>query len=583
MSKPNDRVRHSFLKGSLVLGVSMLIVKLIGMFYKIILTNMLGVVGNGILSVTYELYNPLFMLATAGFPIAISRMVSESVATKRYNDVKKIHRVSVPFLFITGILGFLIMLASSFAYCNIAQTPSALPAVICLSPTILFACLMSIYRGYYEGQRNMMPTAISEIIEAVSKLVIGLVISYLTLQYGLNQYRTTGKFLGVVYKNEDLAQAAIVPYAVAAAFIGISLGAFFGFVFLLLRHKIKGEGITKQEYAQSPPARDGKSTFNRLVRTAIPIGTGALIMSFAGLIDTILVNNRLKNIMDTNPSALLKQYGNLIPADVVFNNTTHTFLFGCFSLSLTIMMLITALTQVFGQSALPSVTNAYARGNRKDLKYNIETVIKTTCIFTLPAGLGLTVLAQPILSLLYTSRPNEITIAANVLQIMGISGIFIATSTPLCSMLQAVGCVDLPLKLFAVGMVIKVALNYLLVGIPAINIQGATVGSLVCYAMVCFVALYYLCKQTKIIPNFNLVLIKPLIASAFCAITAYFSYQLFDMKFSNKIAVILAIVAAIIIYAIMLLILRVITKNDLLSIPKGEKIAKTLEKFHLIG
>ena len=169
-----------------------------------------------------------------------------------------------------------------------------------------------------------------------------------------------------------------------------------------------------------------------------------------------------------------------------------------------------------------------------------------------------------------------------MLTVMGISVIFIATSTPLCSMLQAVGRMDVPLKLFAVGMIMKIVVNYILVGIPEINIQGANVGSMVCYGFVTVVAMFILCRRTKVVPDFVSILIKPLIAALICGAAAYFSEMLFDLVTVQKIATILAVLVAIIVYIISLLLLRAIKREDILQMPKGNKIVKVLEKRHLI-
>ena len=248
------------------------------------------------------------------------------------------------------------------------------------------------------------------------------------------------------------------------------------------------------------------------------------------------------------------------------------------------MMLITAVTQVFGTSALPSITAAWTARNKKRIRRSIETVLRTTTLVTFPAGFGMSVLAWPITNLVYGNGNNsaEVQIASTVLQIMGISVIFIATSTPVCSMLQAVGRVDLPLKLLTIGMVIKIILNYTLVGIPSVNIQGAAVGSLVGYLFVLVMGIYFLCKETKVIPNFVTVFIKPLLATLLCAVTAILSYNLIVLAIPTKIVTILAILLAVVIYVIALFLLRAITKDDMNMLPKGKKIVKTLEKHHLI-
>lgn len=579
------RKSQSFLKGAMVLGGSMVLVKIMGMVYKILLSNMYGGVGTGLFNSAYALYNPLFMLSTAGFPIAISRMVSESITKKRFRDVKQIHRLSVPIFVIFGCLCFLAMVLGSFIYVKVINADNAIFALLCLSPTIFFGCLMSIYRGYFEGMRNMVPTAISEIIEAICKLFLGFTASFITMQMCLNQYNSTGYVLGIKCDSITEAESAAIPVSIGAAITGISLGSLFGFLFLFIRYKRGGDGITREELKSSPPPRKNASIIRTMVKTAIPIGLGSIVMSLADMIDSTLVQRRINSIMDTNPEALLNVYGSLIPDEVYYSGETHTYLYGCYGIALTLMMLVTAVTQVFGTTALPSVTAAWTSGNKLQMKKSMETVMRVTTLVTIPSGIGMSVLAEPLLSLIYSgsSVANEVEISSKVLAIMGISVIFIATSTPLCSMLQAVGRMDIPLKLYTVGMIMKIIVNYILVGIPEINIQGANVGSLVCYGFVTIMAMFFLCRETKIIPNFVSILIKPLLAAIICGVGAYISEILFDMIFSQKIATCLAVISAVVIYIVFLFVFKAIKREDVLQMPKGNKIIKVLEKHKLIG
>ena len=582
--KKREGKGQSFLKGAMVLGGSMVVVRLMGMVYKILLSGMYGGVGTGLFNAAYALYNPLFMLSTAGFPIAISRMVSESMTKKRYRDVKQIHRLSVPIFVIAGLVCFIAMVIGSFIYVKIINADNTIFALLCLSPTIFFGCLMSIYRGYFEGMRNMTPTAISEIIEASCKLFIGFAASFITMKLCMGQYYSSGYVLGIKCSGEAEANAAAVPLAIGAAITGISLGSLFGFLFLFIRYKHKGDGIDSEDLNNSPPPRSNGTIMRTMVRTAIPIGLGSIIMSIGDMIDSTLVQTRIFNIMETDPDALLNVYGSLIPDEVFYGGDTHIYLYGCYGIALTLMMLVTAVTQVFGTTALPSVTAAYTSGNKEKLKQSMETVLRVTVLVTIPSGIGLSVLAEPLLSLIYSSPSvaNEVEIGSKVLTVMGISVIFIATSTPLCSMLQAVGRMDVPLKLFTAGMIMKIIVNYILVGIPEINIQGANVGSMVCYGFVTVVAMFVLCRRTGVIPDFMSILVKPLLASLLCGAAAYFSEILFDIVLMQSIATILSVIVAIIVYIISLLLLRAIKREDILQMPKGNKIVKVIEKRHLI-
>lgn len=583
--KTQERPNQTFLQGALILTASMVIVKIIGALFKIPLANILGAEGNGYFNAAYDLYNPLYALSTAGFPIAISRLVSENVAKHRFRDVRKIYKVARPIFLITGTVSFLAMALGTFVYVRIVKAPQVKYATLALAPTVLFACLMSIYRGYYEGLRNMIPTAISEIIESFFKMILGLGLAYGVIAYGLQEYANHGTVFGQAYDSAAAARSATLPFAAAGAILGITLASMAGFFYLFIRHKLRGDGITDEELRTSPKARTNKETFRKLIMTAFPIGLGAVVMNISSLIDSTIVLRRLSDIMSSSPAKLLDCYAGLIQPDVIARGNTHLFLYGCYGYAATIMMLIPTLTQVFAISALPSVTTAWAEGSKKQIKYSIESVIKITTLVTIPAGLGLTVLSHPIMSLLYGNKrtAGEVYIASSVLVILGLAAIFSSTSTPLCSILQAVGRVDLPVKLLTIGVAIKIILNYVLVGIPEINIQGAGIGSLVCYGFVSAMAVYFICKETGIVPDLISVFIRPLICGICCAVAAYAAYGLVSSVISAKISTILAILIAGVIYLIALFAFRAITKDDVIMLPKGEKISKILEKYHLLG
>lgn len=593
----NDTVKKSssqtFLRGAMVLSISMIVVKLCGMVYKIMLTRIYSMfgdqyagIGTGLFTNAYEIYIPLFTLATAGFPIAVSRLISESIAQGRYKDVRRIHQVSKPFFIIMGTVCFALMIGLSFVYVDIIKSPYSIYAMLMLAPSIFFGCMVSIYRGYFEGQRNMAPTAISEIVEAAVKMVFGLSLAYIVMKVGISQYTESGTIFSLSFSSESEALNTLIAFSVASAIFAISLGGFFSFVALRIIYKRNRNSIPEEYYENSIDARSRRETFMMLLKTAVPIGLAALVMSISSTIDTMVIQNVLYSMAQNNREALLMQYdGNLdshIPLNATEKNpiTIHTYLLGAYSCALTIMQLVTAVTQVFGTSAMPSVTNAYTKGDKHELKKSIETVLKLTVLFTLPAGVGMFVLSYPIISLLYDGYIA--VVGAKVLKIMGLSVIFIATSTPICSMLQGVGKIDMPLKLYSIAMVMKVALNYAFVSIVSINIMGAAVGSLVAYLFVCVVGMYYLIKQAGVAPDFFNAVIKPLIASLICGAAAYLSYELLSKALSNSFSTILSIVIAAVFYLVSLLLLHTFTENEVKMLPKGKNVVTILAKLHLL-
>ena len=578
------RKKQSFLHGAIILTIAMFIVKLMGALYKIPLSRILGPVGNSYFNIAYNIYAPLEAVSTAGLPIAISKLVSENMEKKRFRNVRRIHSVSIPMFLITGLMGMMAMFLIAPIYSNFDESSQAKFAVWAMAPTVLFVCLMSIYRGYYQGLRNMIPTALSEIIESTIRLSLGLVMSYLVVSYGLKEYSLNGTVFGVPYQSVESARNATLPLAAAGAIFGVTIGAFCSFLFLLIRYKIKGDGITKEELLYDSNQDSTKYIFKKLIYTAFPIALGAIIMNLASLIDSTVVLRRLYGIMDKNPDELIVYYGGLISNTVILEGTVHNFLQGCFGYASNMMMIIPAITQVFGISALPSVSEAWISQDYVKIKQNIESVLRITMLVTIPAGLGLVALSYPIIDLVYGGKNTQsaVFIASNVLTILGISAIFISSSTPICSMLQAIGRVDLPVKLLSFGVIIKVVVNYLLVGIPQINIQGAGVGTLMCYMFVTISALYFLCKETRVVPDFNSVFIKPLLAGICSSISAYVSHGLLCHVLLSKISTLCAVGVAIVVYVMALFVFKAFTADDIKLIPGMEKILKRLEKRHRI-
>lgn len=595
----NDNLKKStsqtFLKGAMIMTMSMVIVKLLGMFYKVFLTRLyanfgdeLAGIGTGLLNNAYEVYNPLFALATAGFPIAVSRLISESIAQRRYRDVAVIHKTSKPFFIGMGSVCFGLMIAISFVYVQIIKSPYSIYSMMTLAPSIFIGCLVAIYRGYYEGQRNMFPTAVSEVIEAIGKVFIGLSLAFVVMHMGMNEFAASGTIFGQHFATEYDAMYTLLAYSVASAIAGISIGSLLAFVFLRVYYAKRKFAVPEEYLENSIDARTRRETFQLLLKTAIPIGLSAIVMNLSGSIDTLVVQNVLYHTATVNRAGLLAQFDagqieSMIPAHPSPTNpiTVHTYLMGAFSYALTIMQLVTTVTQAFGTSAMPNVTAAYTKGDKQDLKKSIETVLKLTMLFTLPAGLGLFAIPYPIISLLY--KGYSAVIGASVLRVMGLSVIVVATSTPICSMLQGVGRVSTPLILCSIAMVIKITTNYLFVSNVQLNITGAAVGSLVAFTFVCISGMYILIKRAKVMPNMVNTILKPLIAAALCAVTAYFSYRLFSRFAGNAISTILAIAAAAVVYLIVLLLLRTFTEAEINMLPKGKNLVTILAKLHLLG
>lgn len=566
------------MEGALILTVGTILVKIIGACFKIPLGNIITETGNGYFNTAYSIYLPIYVLATAGFPSAIARLVSENITLGRYNNVRKVKQTVSKVLLAAGIIGFFAMILVGVIYVNLIDKREAIYSIVTLAPSVFFCCIMSIYRGYYEGLRNMTPTAVSQIIEALGKLFLGLGLSIVVVKYSEYSFNKNGTFLGHTYNSIEEARYASYPFASAAAILGIALGSMIAMFYLMYRFKTVGDGITEREFRKSPKADDSKVILKNIYRIGIPIALGVLVMNVTQLIDTFTITTRLKSI---DESFLRTSYEGLI-TDEVAAGDVPMFLYGAYGFALNLFNLIPTITQALGVSALPALASAWTAKDKETVKSSISAVMKITIFIAAPCGFGFVFMARPILELLYPGRPGAV-IAAPLLATLGIAVLFNSFLSPVNSMLQAVGKQDVPVKLMLIGASIKLVMNYTFVGIPSININGAPWGTLACYSFIVICSLVILIKHAKIKIDYISVMLKPVIAGFVCGVTAYGVYLLTRSLIGSSLSAIVGIAFGGIAYFVVLFLVKGVTRDDILMIPKGEKIAKTLEKFKLIG
>ncbi len=301
------KTKQSFLHGAVILTVATVIVKLVGALFKIPLGNIIGNAGMGYFNTSYNLFNVVYSLAIAGLPIAVAKLVAENEALGQHKNTRKILSISRVLFIATGLTGSFVMLFGARLYSNAVNNPNAFGAVIALAPTVFFACVMSIYRGYYEGLKNMYPTAISQIVEAVIKTVAGLGLTVLAMNLAQNSYDTTGSIFGIAVGGDEEAKMLIFAFAAAGAVFGVSISTIGGAVYLLIRHKTKGDGITKEELEDSPAPEETKKILKSLIKIAIPVCLGAVAVSLTSLIDGFSVMNRLEVALETDMASISAQ------------------------------------------------------------------------------------------------------------------------------------------------------------------------------------------------------------------------------------------------------------------------------------
>ncbi len=588
------RKSQSLLNGAMVLAVTTILVKIIGILYKVPISNAVGAVGRGCFDSAYNLYIPIYTLSMAGLPVAVSKMVSQQVALGRYRDARQIFKVAARLFLLTGTIGTVVMLAFAYPYAFFAKNMEAIPSILAITPSIFFCCIMSIYRGYYNGMRNMTPTALSQVIEALGKVVVGLLCANLAMRYGMSRFAAGLPVYGHVVADEAEAMSHIYPYAAAGAAIGVTAGTIVGMIYMMILHKVKGDGLTKEELASSPKPLQGSAIAKSLIAIAIPVVASSLVFSITNLIDSITVQNRLDTMIMGNLDYIKSVYGDQLLASQILDKDIAKYLYGAYSMSLEFKNLIPSITMSLGVSAIPALSAAWAVKDQKLLKTSVESVLRVTLMISLPAGFGMAVLSTPILDMMFSTGKSApaISTAAPIMAAYGYTAFLMALSQPMTNMLQAIGKENVPVKSLTLGAVAKVIANYIFIGIPTLNINGAVLGTVICYTIIVVYNYIALVRTTKVKIDFKSVFLKPLFASVLSTVAAFTSYGLFmhllpnlnrgNLSITNIIATLIAVLFAILVYGVAMLLIGGIAKDDVLMLPKGEKIAKMLAKYGFI-
>lgn len=556
----------------------MLIVKLIGAVFKIPLTNVLGETGMGFFGSAYNVYTAVYALTVTGLSTAVARMVAENAAQGRYRDVRKLFRLSTLIFLALGSLGVLLILASARGFSVLIDSPNSFWSVLMIAPAIFFCSLMAAYRGYYEGLSNMTPTAVTQVVEVITKLAAGLGFASLAMGAAKQQFERTGMVFGISCESPEAANMVAVPFGAAGAMLGVSVSTLVGFLYIFLRYHLRGDSISKSMLSASPKEERTKAILRKLFRIAVPITLGAIVMQLSALIDTVTIQNRLTYCYQKSPEVLNGMYG----AFLKDGEEMHTFLYGCFTTCVTLFNLVPAFTSIFGKSALPNVTSAWTRSDRVRLKANVESVIRVTSLVAAPMAMGLAFLAKPVLTLLYGRLPGVINVGAPLLSMLAVASLFLALVAPVNAVMQGVGRMDLPVKYLFIGAAVKLGLNVVLVGMPSFNILGSSVSTLTCYGLIAFLSLNRLRNIITVPLDYRSMFLKPLIAGLICGFTAFLCQNALTKCFDNSIIILVSIAVGGAFYLLSLAVLKAICVEDVFMLPNGKKIAKTLEKLHII-
>ena len=552
----------SFQRGALLLLCSAVIVKLIGALFKIPLSSKycLGDLGFGYFSSAYDLFTPFYALAMAGLPVAVSKTVSEYLAKGRYGDVRQMLKVSRRVYLAAGLICFLCLSAIIYPFSKLTDSTGAgIYSLFAMTPSVVFCCLMSSYRGYYQGLNNMLPTAVSELLEALCKLVLGFGFGFFTV-------KITGD----------------VAFGAAAAILGITVGTAVSTFYLKLYYRIKGDGISPDKLSGSP-ILGGRSAAKALILIAVPVALASLAGNIALIIDALTVRRQLSALDEGSFNIIREMYAysvadyNKTAVLPITNGQLSALLYGIRGKAYTLFNLVPTLTTVIGVSAVPVIAGLNAEKDYKALNRNLNSALKLVSLISLPAGIGLFVASDRIMELLYDSAAS-VEIGAPLLKIFGIAAVFAGISIPLTGILQAMGKQKTALINIGAGAAVKLIIGMLTVSVPEINVKGAALGTLACYAVIFVLHTAVLLKSKEVTLDIKTVFLKPLVAALLCGVVAQMVLYIGNSLFITT----LAILAAVLVYMICLILLKTLAEEDLMSLPQSERLTDFCRKHRII-
>ena len=523
--------KQNVLQGTALLAMATAIVKIIGAFYKIPLNAIIGEKGFGYFNTAYEIYNVLLMISTAGLPVAMSRMISQASSLKHYNQVRRIYNTSRCIFLDFCITGTLLMTLFCRQLAAFQNQPDAWAAIGFLGPCVLLICIMSTFRGFFQGQSNMLPTSISQVIEAIVKLIVGIAAAWLLL-------KSTGS----------------VALAAGGAILGVTMSCLVSSVYHF--------SCFRKVYPQMPQTRDEPRTFGAtakgLMVIAIPITLGSAGLQFLTMLETKIYMGRLLEFYTQAAADTMR---------------------GIYGMTQTIFNMPCAFITPITISIIPAITAQLTTCKELEARETEESAIRITGLISMPCAFGLGLLAQPVTALLGGYTGDNLVLATRLMTILGFSMMFNAVVLVTTAIMQAHGHASRPVINMLIGGVLKLAAVFLLTGNPNIGIVGTPVGTLLCYLAISVLNIFSIRTLLPHPPAILKNLVRTFLAALIMGIFVFAAFTGLKMAgiTSRLILCGLPIAVGVLAYVIAAIKIKVVTREDCLLLPKGEKIAKLLK------
>lgn len=531
--------KQTFLKGAIILGAAGLLVQVMGAVFRIPLANIIGDQGMGYYQTAYPIYIFLLVFSTNGAPAAISKMVSERIAVGNRTEAHRVFKLSFILMLALGIVASSLFFFGAQIIVNALKNPGAYYSMLAIAPALLFVPMMAVYRGYFQGLQEMEPTAVSQLIEQAVRVAVGLGLAIILIPKGLEM-------------------------AAAGASFGTSIGPIAGTMTLIVFYYIKKKRIVLGFNHDTIHIRESSARILlKLASIAIPITIGVSILPIMNIVDVSIVMRRLQESGYT-PEQANALYGQLS------------------GMAGPIINIPQALAMSIALSLVPAVAAANSIRDTAFLQRNIALGFRTAMMIGVPCTFGLMALSKQIMLLLYPMQAQSAANGASSLFILSIGILFLAIAQTMAGILQGLGKPSVAVVTLGVGVLVKIAATYILVGIPSLNIAGAALGSTLAYATVGGLNFAIVKWSTKTHFDVRLSLYRPLIAGLFMTAGVLSAYYGLAQIVSANLATAVSVTFGAAIYGVTLILNKGISKDELAMLPKGAKLVRLLVKIKLV-
>ena len=551
MGAEQKKKNSSFLLQGMILAAAGIVTRLIGIAYRIPVNNILGDEGQGFYGCAFSIYNIALLLTSYSLPLAVSKLVSARVSKKEYKNAMRIFKGALLFALIVGALvGILVFVCSDYIAGNIMSLKFSAYALRVLAPGLFIVAIMGVIRGFFQGMGTMVPTALSQIVEQIVNAIVSIIGASYLLEMGKKAVESK--------KNPSLPFA----YGAAGGTLGTVSGALVGLLFLLAVFAIFYPNLKRR--IQKDKNRDLE-------------GYGDVYKVLLLTIAPVILSTAIYNISETLDQGI---FSNIMVAQGHTEKETAELL-GMFTGKYnTLINIPLAIANALGAALIPSLTATVATGSRRDINAKINMVIRFVMMIAIPCFVGFLVLAEPILDLLYS---GNIEIPARMLQLGAISVVFYCLSTVTNAILQGVNKMTTPVKHGSISLGVHLVGLYIMLIVFKWEIYAVVAGNIIFSLSMCVLNARALKKATRYKQEVSRTFITPLKAAVVMGVVTVIVNFLIGLIAPQAITTLIALLFAVATYGVALLKFGALTSDEIVALPKGAKIYKLLQKFHLIA